>query len=58
MNGIQFNPKKLQFKSTKCKFSGHTLMPEGMKVDVRKVVAIKQMSAPKDRESSEFPRHG
>ena len=49
MNGIKFNPKKLQFKSTKCEFFGHTLTPEGMKIDDRKVDAIKQMSAPKDK---------
>ena len=49
MNGIKFNPKKLQFKSTKCEFFGHTLTPEGMKIDDRKVEAIKQMSAPKDK---------
>ena len=51
MNGIEFNPKKLQFKSSKCEFFGHTLMPEGMKIDDRKVEAIKQMSAPKDKKS-------
>ena len=49
MNGIKFNPKRLQFKSTKCEFFGHTLTPEGMKIDDRKVEAIKQMSAPKDQ---------
>ena len=49
MNGIKFNPKKLQFKSTKCEFFGHTLTPEGMKIDDRKVEAIKQMSVPKDK---------
>ena len=49
MNGIKFNPKKLMFKSTKCKFFGHTLTPEGIKIDDRKVEAIKQMRAPKDK---------
>ena len=49
MNGIKFNPKKLQFKSTKCEFFGHTLTPKGMKINDRKVEAIKQMSAPKDK---------
>ena len=43
------NPKKLQFKSSKCEFFGHTLMPEGIKIHDRKVEAIKQMSAPKDK---------
>jgi len=50
-NGIKFNPTKLQFKSTKCEFFGHTLMPEGMKIDDRKVEAIKQTSAPIHKKS-------
>jgi len=49
MNGMEFNPKKLQFKRNKCEFFGHTLMPEGMKIDDRKVETIKQMRAPKDK---------
>ena len=49
MKAIKFNPKKLQFKSTKYEFFGHTLTPEGLKIDERKVDAIKQMSAPKDK---------
>ena len=49
MNGIKFNPKKLQFKSNKCEFFRHILTPERMKIDDRKVEAIKQMSAPKDK---------
>ena len=51
MNGIKFNPKKLQFKTTKCDFFGQTLTPEGMKVDDKKVEAIKQMKAPKDKKA-------
>lgn len=51
MNGIKFNPKKLQFKTTKCDFFGHTLTPEGMKIDDRKAEAIKQMHAPKEKKS-------
>jgi len=49
MNGIKFRSKKLQFKSTKCEFFGHTLIPEGMKIDDRKVESIKQMSTPKHK---------
>ena len=45
MNGIKFNPKKLQFKSSKCEFFGHTLTPEGMKIDDRKVEDIKLLSS-------------
>ena len=48
-NGIRFNPKKLQFKTTKCEFFGQTLTPEGMKIDERKVEAIRQMQAPSDK---------
>ena len=51
MNGIKFNPKKLQFKTTKCDFFGQTITPEGMKVDDKKVEAIKQMKAPKDKKA-------
>ena len=32
MNGIKFNPKKLQFKTTKCDFFGQTITPKDMKV--------------------------
>lgn len=49
MNGIKFNPKKLQFKTTEGEFFGQTLTPMGMKIDDRKVEAIKQMQAPKDK---------
>ena len=51
MNGIKFNPKKLQFKTTKCDFFGQTIRPEGMKVDDKKVEAIKQMKASKDKKA-------
>ena len=33
MNGIKFNPKKLQFKTTKCDFFGQTITPKDMKVN-------------------------
>ena len=49
MKGIKFNPKKLQFKTTECEFFGQTLTPMGMKIDDRKVEAVKQMQAPKDK---------
>ena len=57
MNGIKFHPTRLQFKSTKREFLGHTLTSEGMKIDDRKVKAIKNMSAQRQERSSEFPRH-
>lgn len=40
MNGIKFNPKKLQFKTTECEFFGQTLTPVGMKIDDKKVAAV------------------
>ena len=49
MNGITFNLGKLQFNSTKCEFFGQTLTPEGAKIYDRKVEAIEQISAPKDK---------
>ena len=33
MNGIKFNPKKLQFKTTKCDFFGQTITLKDMKVN-------------------------
>ena len=40
MNNLSFNPDKIQFKSTDCKFFGHRLTPEGLKPDPEKVKAI------------------
>ena len=51
MNVIKLNPRVLQFKTTKCDFFGQTITPEGMKVDDKKVEAIKQMKAPKDKKA-------
>ena len=51
MNGIKFNPKKLQFKTTKCDFLGQPNTPEGIKVDDKKVEAIKQMKASQDKKA-------
>ena len=48
---IKFNPQKLQFKTTKCDFFGQIITPEGMKVEDRKVEAIKQMKVPKDKKA-------
>ena len=46
MNGIKFDSKKLQFKTTKCNFFGQTIKPEDMKVE-----AIKQMKETKDKKA-------
>ena len=39
MNGIKLNPKKMQFKTTKCDLFGQTIAPESMKIDDKKVEA-------------------
>ena len=51
MNGIKLNPKKLQFKTTKCNFFGQTITLEGMKINYKKPEAINQMKAPKDKKA-------
>ena len=51
MDGIKFNPKKLQLKTTRCNFFGQTITLEGMKIDYKKPEAIKQMKAPKDKKA-------
>ena len=38
----------MQFKSTDCKFYGHRLTPDGIKVDPKKIKAIIQMDAPQN----------
>ena len=45
MNNLSLNPDKIQFKSTDCKFFGHRLTPEGLKLDPKKVKAIVKMPA-------------
>ena len=46
-NGLKLNAKKLQFKSNNCKFFGHKLTPDGLKVDKSIIEAIMKMSPPK-----------
>ena len=43
LNGIKFNEKKMQFRSTEYEFFGHVLTPDGMKVDLKKVAAVSKM---------------
>ena len=43
MNNLSLNHDKIQFKSTDCKFFGHRLIPEGLKLDSEKVKAIVDM---------------
>ena len=44
LNSLSLNSKKMQFKSTDCKFFGHRLTPDGIKVDPKKIEAIIQMN--------------
>ena len=43
LNNLSLNSKKMQFKSTGCKFVGHRLTPDGIKVDPKKIEAIRQI---------------
>ena len=43
LNNLSLNSKKMQLKSTDCKFFGHRLTPDGIKVDIKKIEAIVQM---------------
>ena len=43
MNNFSLNPDKVQFKSTDCKFFGHRLTPERLKLDPEKIKAIISM---------------
>ena len=43
LDNLSLNSKKMQFKSTDCKFFGHRLTPDGIKVDPKKIEAIIQM---------------
>ena len=46
LNNLSLNSKKMQFKSTDCKFFGHRLTPGGIKVDSKKIEAIIQIVPP------------
>ena len=43
LKNLSLNSKKMQFKSTDCKFFGHRLTPDGIKVDPKNIEAIIQM---------------
>ena len=51
MNNLLLNPKKIQFKSTDCKFFRHWLTPEGLKPDPEKIKAIVEMKAPQSMQT-------
>ena len=48
LNNLSLNSKKMQFKSTDCKFFGHRLTPDGIRVDPKKIEAIIQMDPPQN----------
>ena len=48
LNNLSLNSKKMQLKSTDCKFFGHRLTPDGIKVDPKKIEAIIQMDPPQN----------
>ena len=48
LDNLSLNSKKMQFKSTDCKFFGHRLTPDGIKVDPKKIEAIIQMDPPQN----------
>ena len=59
MNGIKLNPKKLQFKTTKCNFFGQTITLEGMKINYNEAWGHQSDESTKRQESStEFSGNG
>ena len=48
LNNLSLNSKKMQFKSTDCKFFGHRLTPDGIRVDPKKIEAIMLMDPPQN----------
>ena len=48
LNNLSLNSKKMPFKSTDCKFFGHRLTPDDIKVDPKKIEAIIQMDLPQN----------
>ena len=48
LNNLSLNSKKMQLKSTDCKFFRHRLTPDGIKVDPKKIEATAQMDPPQN----------
>lgn len=48
MNNVTFNQNKFQFRTDNCSFFGHSLTPDGLKVDSKKVEAIQKMEPPQN----------
>ena len=53
LNNLSINSKKNQLKSTDCKFFGHRLTSDGIKVDPKKIEATTQMDPPQNVENLE-----
>ena len=58
LNNLFLKSKKMQFKSTDCKFFGQRLTPDGIKVDPRKIKAIIQMDPPQNMTNLVFQWNG
>ena len=48
LNNLSLNSKKMQFKSTDCKFFGCRLTPDSIKMDPKKIEAIIHMDSPQN----------
>ena len=48
LKNLSLNSKKMHFKSTDCKFFGHRLTPDSIRVDPKKIEAIVQMDPPQN----------
>ena len=49
--GVKLNSAKLQLRRKEVSYMGHVLFADGLKADPEKVKAIKDMPAPKDKQS-------
>ena len=58
LNNLSLNSKKMQFKSTDCKFFGHRLTPDGIKVDPKKTEATIQIDPPQNVATLVFQWNG
>ena len=53
LNNLKFNAKKIQFRTTDCKFFGQMLTPDGIKIDPDKINAIVSMERPNNKHELE-----
>lgn len=52
-NNLKFNPKKVQFKTSQCRFFGQMITPDGVQIDPDKVDAIQNMPQPTNKQELE-----